>query len=133
VDNILTLALEKGGIIAFLIAVIIILWYQLTKRSVPKESFNHLLKRFDDLDDDIVKGIIPSIEKLYESQKNTQNTLSELRRSQELQGWVFQRQLTNGANKITPEELFQLIEGLDNSTREQLLKKLKRLSQGKKR
>ena len=80
-DDLLKFALEKGGIIALLIIIVIVLWYQYNKNSVlTKDIIDKLIRS----DEQRQEQILILIKQMYELQKNTQDTLNDMRRTQEL-------------------------------------------------
>lgn len=104
-EELINFAIEKGGIIALLIIIVLVLWIQFSRHSVPKEAYTHLLKRVDAIDDDINKGVIPSLQKLTEVQKETQVSLVQLNRTQELNLLVSQAVKQMEVDKKTDKPL----------------------------
>jgi len=124
-EELIALAIEKGGIIALLIFILVVLWLQFTRNSVPKDSYDHLLKRIDALDEDLNQGVLPTLKQLSEVSKNTQDTLSEIRRDQELNFLLGQRQnLLIEPPRPNPDELLRGIRRLDEVNQRNIVERV---------
>ena len=125
-DRLLELAWEEGGIVAVLIAMLVALWIYHAKNSVTsKDLVNQILKRLEDMDRDTRDGVIRSIERLYESQRNTQQAVDDIRREQQMLRWLLSRSSGGRRPRITAQELHDLLDGLDESTRKEAIRRLK--------